>query len=144
MKPQMSWNLKCGNLQKTPQNCLEVPATRAGRLFVLTRPIKFLIFGVIIAAPVVDAVAHFYHICYITVCISKRETRFIIQVHGHVSTEQYKNKRQPFLRSYCCRNPNNCSPFCCLFPILQQWLNDRVADTIANFRQHCLFTNWFS
>ena len=68
-------NLKCGNLQMTPQNCLEVPATRAARFFVLTRPNKFLIFGVIIAAPVVDAVAHFYHICYITVCISKRETR---------------------------------------------------------------------
>ena len=127
-------NLKCGNLQMTPQNCLEVPATRAARLFVLTRPNKFLFFGVIIAAPVVDAVAHFYHICYITVCISKRETRFIIQVHGHISTEQYKNKRQPFLRSYCCRYPNNCPPyaFCCHFPILQQRLNDRVADTIAN------------
>lgn len=78
------------------------------------------------------SVAHFYHICYITVCISKRETRFIIQVHGHISTEQYKNIRQPFLRSYCCRNPNNCPPFCCHFPILQQRLNDRVGDTIAN------------
>ena len=35
-------NLKCGNLKMTPQNCLEVPATRAARLFVLTRPNKFL------------------------------------------------------------------------------------------------------
>ena len=34
---------------------------------VLTRPIKFLICGVVIAVPVVDAVAHFYHTWYITV-----------------------------------------------------------------------------
>ena len=67
-------------LQKTPQNCLEVPATRAARLLVLTRPI--LVRSVINAVPIVDAVAHFYHICYITVRILKREPRFLTQVHS--------------------------------------------------------------
>ena len=59
----------------TPHNCLEVPATRAARLFVLTRPIKFLVCSVITAVtvPVVEAEAHICHICYITVCILKRE-----------------------------------------------------------------------
>ena len=70
-------------MRKTPQNCLEVPATRAARLLVLTRPI--LVRSVINAVPIVDAVAHFYHICYITVRILKREPRFLTQVHGHVT-----------------------------------------------------------
>ena len=61
----------------TPQSCFEVPVTSATRLFILTRPIKFLICGVIIAVSVVDAVAHFYQICYITVRILKRENRVL-------------------------------------------------------------------
>ena len=37
-------------------------AARAARLFLLTRPIKFLISGVVVAVPVVDAKAsHFFH-----------------------------------------------------------------------------------
>lgn len=73
-----------------------MPVTRATRLFILTRPINFLICGVIIAVSVVDAVAHFYHTSYITVCILKRENRVLTQVHGHIFTEKRKNKRQPF------------------------------------------------
>ena len=42
-----------------------MPAARAARLFVLTRPIKFLICGVVIAVAFVGAVANFHHTYYV-------------------------------------------------------------------------------
>ena len=41
--------------------CRSASAARAARLFVLTRPIKFLILSVFTAVRAVEAVAHFYH-----------------------------------------------------------------------------------
>ena len=88
-------NLPCGNLkllllfvclflccfvlffvQRTARNCSKVPATRAAQFSVLARPIKFLITGVVISDPVVDANTHSYHICYITVRMLTTDTRF--------------------------------------------------------------------
>ena len=43
--------------QRTARTCSYVRAARAARLFFLTRPIKFLIFGVVVAVAVVDAKA---------------------------------------------------------------------------------------
>ena len=42
-------------LQKTARTCSSERAARAARLFFHTRPIKFLIYGVVVAVPVVDA-----------------------------------------------------------------------------------------
>ena len=42
-------------MQRTARACSEERAARAARLFFHTRPTKFLIYGVVVAAPVVDA-----------------------------------------------------------------------------------------
>ena len=44
-------------LQRTASNCFKVHAARAARLFSLARPIKFLIYGVVVAVPVINAKA---------------------------------------------------------------------------------------
>ena len=46
-------------------------AAREVQLFVLARAIKFLVISVVVAVPVVDADAHYYHICHITVHMLK-------------------------------------------------------------------------
>ena len=56
-------------------------SVRVVLLFVLTRVIKFLFCGVVIAVFVVDAEAHFYHICFTTETLLKWETRSLTQVH---------------------------------------------------------------
>ena len=42
-------------LQSTARTCSKVLVARAARLFFLTRPIKFLICGVVVTVPFVDA-----------------------------------------------------------------------------------------
>ena len=50
---------------------------RAAQFSVLARPIKFLITGVVISDPVLDANTHSYHICCITVRMLTTDTRFL-------------------------------------------------------------------
>ena len=64
-------------LQKTARNCSKLHTARAAQFSVLARPIKFLITGVVISDPVVDANTHSYHICYITVCMLTTDTRLL-------------------------------------------------------------------
>ena len=67
----------CLFLQSTVRNCSKVNAARAAQFSVLARLIKFLVVGVVISDPVVDAIRHFYHICYITVRMLTTGTRFV-------------------------------------------------------------------
>ena len=64
-------------LLKTARNCSKVNAARAAQFSVLARPIKFLITGVVISDPVLDANTHSYHICCITVRMLTTDTRFL-------------------------------------------------------------------
>ena len=112
-----------------------MPAACAARLFILTRPIKFLICSVIIeiGVPVVDATGYVYHICHI-IRISKRKSPFLTQVRVHDFTEKYKNKniKETLCRNYCCRYYNNSPPFRCHFSTLQHQLSDlRIFEPIA-------------
>ena len=45
-------------LERTARNCSKLHAARAAQFSVLARPIKFLITGVVISDPVVDATEH--------------------------------------------------------------------------------------
>ena len=49
------WSFHVVVLQRKARNCSCVRAARAARLFFLTPPIKFLIYGAVVAVPVVDA-----------------------------------------------------------------------------------------
>ena len=49
------WKLHVVVLQRTARTCSQERAARAARLFFHTRPIKFLVYGIVVAAPVVDA-----------------------------------------------------------------------------------------
>ena len=64
-------------LQRTARNCSKVRAARTAKFAVLARPIKFLITGVVISDPVVDAHTHCYHICYIIVRMLTTDTRLL-------------------------------------------------------------------
>ena len=64
-------------LQRTARNCSKVRAARTAQFAVLARPIKFLITGVVISDPVVDAHTHSYHICYIIVRMLTTDTRLL-------------------------------------------------------------------
>ena len=89
---------------------------------VLTPPIKFLIFGVVITVPVVDAVAHFYHACYITVRNLCEHERLKLMVYQAIFLQRITKNKQKISCSYCC--VANFSPFSCHFPLLQHRLND--------------------
>ena len=83
-------------MQGTPQNCLEVPATRTSGLFVLTGPIKFLICGVSIAVPVV----HLSNQHHKSTQLKKGEYQFLSHVHGHFFKEKLQKKHKLFPSNY--------------------------------------------
>ena len=49
------WKFHVVIWQSTSKNSTKVRVARAARLFFHSRPIKFLIYGVVVAVPVVDA-----------------------------------------------------------------------------------------
>ena len=63
---------------RSARNCSKVRTARAAQSFVLVRPIKFLIIGVVIADPAVDAnYTHLSYPLHQNTCMLTADTRFV-------------------------------------------------------------------
>ena len=69
-----------------------MPAARATRLFFVTRPIKFLICGVVIAVAFVDAVALFHHSKYL-----KMRDPLLFQGHALINGRYFPREMQKII-----------------------------------------------
>lgn len=81
-----------------------------------------LICGVVLAVPVVDAVAYFYDTCYITVRNKCQHEELHFMVYQAIFLQRIAKMKQELSCSVC--YVANFSPFCCYFPLLQHRLND--------------------
>ena len=63
---------------RSARNCSKVRTARAAESFVLVRPIKILIIGVVIADPAVDAnYTHLSYLVHQNTCMLTADTRFV-------------------------------------------------------------------